>query len=84
MNTMNETMNTMNETVNTMNETTNANTETINGIVESVSDLCINDYTMITKEYCGEWVGATIERLPLWGGKIPSDDFWYENFEWPQ
>ena len=41
---------------------------------------CLNDYCSQTGEYCGEWVGATVKRLPFWGGNVPEN---YVNFEWP-
>ena len=44
-------------------------------------NVCINDITSVTNEYCGEWAGATIVRLPMWGNVI--EDFEVFNFEWP-
>jgi len=41
-------------------------------------DICINDYNWYSKKYCGEWEGATLRKLPLWGR--PDDKI---NFEWP-
>jgi len=41
-------------------------------------NVCIDDYYTLTGEYCGEWAGATLRKVPLWG------DFEGEfNFEWP-
>jgi len=41
-------------------------------------NVCIDDYYTLTGEYCGEWAGATLRKVPLWG------DFDGEfNFEWP-
>lgn len=31
---------------------------------------CIFDYRIKSGEYCGEWAGATLKRLPLWGDNI--------------
>lgn len=57
-----------------------ANSDITDQIVE-IENICVNDYFSQSGEYCGEWVGATIERLPLWGLKEPLND---ENtFEWP-
>ena len=53
----------------------------ITGQVVEIVDICVNDYFSQSGEYCGEWVGSTIEKLPLWGLKEPGDG---ENtFEWP-
>lgn len=41
---------------------------------------CVDDYTLETNEYCGEWAGATLGMLPLWG-QAPSDADVY--FQWP-
>ena len=41
---------------------------------------CINDFDSLTGEYCGEWAGATLKKVPLWGEKVSDDDV---NFEWP-
>ena len=27
----------------------------------------LNEFNVCSGEYCGDWVGATIEKLPLWG-----------------
>ena len=47
---------------------------------EGPVNTCLNDYCTQTGEYCGEWVGATVRRLPLWGGEVPEKSI---NFEWP-
>jgi len=46
----------------------------------SEMNTCLNDYCTQTGEYCGEWVGATVQRLPLWGARVPERSI---NFEWP-
>ena len=33
-----------------------------------------------TGEYCGDMVGATIKKLPLFGEQVEDDEI---NFEWP-
>jgi len=33
-----------------------------------------------TGKYCGEWEGATLKKLPLWGEQVLDDEI---NFEWP-
>ena len=35
---------------------------------------------MLSGEYCGEWKGATLKKLPIWGEKVSDDKV---NFEWP-
>ena len=40
---------------------------------------CVNDYCTTTGEYCGEWKGATLRRIPFWGAHPGSAI----NFEWP-
>lgn len=30
-------------------------------------NICTGDYMSVTGEYCGEWVGARIVKLPMWG-----------------
>jgi len=47
---------------------------------EGPVNACVNDYCSQTGEYCGEWVGATVRRLPFWGDEVPEN---YVNFEWP-
>ena len=45
---------------------------------------CLNDYCTQTGDYCGEWVGATVRRLPFWGTALsPEGPYEYINFEWP-
>jgi len=43
-------------------------------------NICINDYNSQTGEYCGEWVGATIRKLNLWGEQVEDDEI---DFMWP-
>jgi len=38
---------------------------------------CVDDYTLITNEYCGEWAGATLGMLPLWGQAPSADDVYF-------
>ena len=45
-------------------------------------DMCTGDYMSISREYCGEWVGAKIVKLPMWGAQVvdvDSDNY----FEYP-
>ena len=42
--------------------------------------ICIDDYFSISGVYCGEWAGATIVKLPLWGEVVSDSQI---NFEWP-
>lgn len=47
-----------------------------------MTGFCIEDYNSITGEYCGEWAGATLRKLPVFG----LDDALSANeidFEWP-
>ena len=39
---------------------------------------CVDDYTLITNEYCGEWAGATLGMLPLWGQAPSADDVYFQ------
>ena len=41
---------------------------------------CIDDFETLTGRYCGEWAGATIKKLPLWGVQASNEEI---NFEWP-
>ena len=43
-------------------------------------NICINDYNSQTGEYCGEWDGATIRKLNLWGEQVEDDEI---DFMWP-
>jgi len=46
------------------------------------ANVCIHDYYLITGEYCGEWVGAKLVKLPVWGDQeldTDSDNY----FEYP-
>jgi len=43
-----------------------------------MDSLCQNDINVLTNEYCGEWLGATLRKLPMWGGADAEI-----NFEWP-
>ena len=38
---------------------------------------CVDDYTLMTNEYCGEWAGATLGMLPLWGQAPSADDVYF-------
>ena len=42
--------------------------------------ICFEDYNTSTGEYCGEWAGATLRKMPVWGRSISDDEI---NFEWP-
>ena len=33
----------------------------------SQENKCVNDYCSVTGEYCSEWNGATLRRIPYWG-----------------
>ena len=57
--------------------------DTTTDVVDTVDTVdnageCIEDHNTLTGEYCGEWVGATIKKLPLWGDQEREIDF-----EWP-
>jgi len=47
---------------------------------EGQINTCFNNYCTQTGEYCGEWVGATVRRLPVWGAEVAEK---YIDFEWP-
>ena len=36
--------------------------------------LCTDDYYSISGEYCGEWAGATLKRLPIFGPETPDEE----------
>ena len=60
----------------------NKNTNSLEQIVQDTNvNICINDFYSQTGEYCGEWVGATLKKLPLWGESALDDD--EINYEWP-
>jgi len=42
--------------------------------------MCIDHYYSETGEYCGEWAGATIRRLEMWGEGVSENDI---DFMWP-
>ena len=42
---------------------------------------CVGDYNDVTGVYCGEWKGATLKRLPVFGRKYVSVND--TTFEWP-
>ena len=46
----------------------------------SEDNICYNDYYSQTGEYCGEWVGATIRKLSLWGEQVEDAEI---DFMWP-
>ena len=58
------------------------NTDDIAKISEDVAfikdnaGLCVDDHIYPTGEYCGEWAGATLKKVPLFG----YEDY---NIEWP-
>jgi len=35
-----------------------------------VDNVCDDEYYVVTGEYCGEWVGATIKKISFWGEEI--------------
>jgi len=37
------------------------------GMPLPTASTCIDGYYLETGEYCGEWAGATLRKLPLWG-----------------
>ena len=48
----------------------------------NTKNICTGDYMSVTGEYCGEWVGAKIVKLPMWGAQVvdvTSDNY----FEYP-
>ena len=55
------------------------NSENIDTIYNEES-VCINDFDSRTGEYCGEWAGASLKKLPLWGVKVSDEEI---DFEWP-
>merc|ERR1712223_1475154 len=42
------------------------------------SDKCTGDYISISGEYCGEWLGAKIVKLPMWGAQEEDSDNYFE------
>ena len=50
----------------TTTSTASTNTENIT-IIQNEDEMCIDGYYLETGEYCGEWAGATLRKLPLWG-----------------
>ena len=45
------------------------------------ANACVNDHCKLTGEYCGEWKGATLRRIPAFGEEKFIDS--EINFEWP-
>ena len=45
------------------------------------ADACVDGYRMLSREYCGEWAGAKLRKLPLWGVEQVDDE--EIDFEWP-
>ena len=45
--------------------------------IDELANACVNDYTLETNEYCGEWAGATLGMLPLWGQAPSADDVYF-------
>ena len=41
------------------------------------SNICGDDGFYSTGEYCGEWLGATIKKLPLWGAQDEDSDNYF-------
>jgi len=41
-------------------------------------DKCTGDYMSISGEYCGEWLGAKIVKLPMWGAQEEDSDNYFE------
>ena len=41
-------------------------------------DKCTGDYMSISGVYCGEWVGAKIVKLPMWGAQEEDSDNYFE------
>ena len=41
-------------------------------------DKCTGDYMSISREYCGEWVGAKIVKLPMWGAQEEDSNNYFE------
>ena len=56
------------------------NEQKINADLLNNAKNCINDFDSLTGEYCGEWEGATLKKMPLWGEQLSNDEI---NFEWP-
>ena len=53
------------------------NSQTIDSIQNPT---CINNFETVTGNYCGEWAGATLKKLPVWGEQASNSEI---NFEWP-
>ena len=48
------------------------------------ADACIDGYRMLSREFCGEWAGAKLRKLPLWmGWNVEQEDGEDIDFEWP-
>jgi len=45
----------------------NAAAEAAAAALAKIDVNCHNDYCITTGEYCGEWKGATLRRIPAWG-----------------
>jgi len=41
----------------------------------------LNDYLLLSGDYCGDWIGATLKKIPLWERHGVEDD--EITFEWP-
>merc|ERR1712156_1127530 len=41
-------------------------------------DKCTGGYMSISGEYCGEWLGAKIVKLPMWGAQEEDSDNYFE------
>jgi len=41
-------------------------------------DKCTGDYMSISGKYCGEWMGAKIVKLPMWGAQEEDSDNYFE------
>ena len=44
------------------------------------ANFCNNNFDSRSGEYCGEWAGATLKKLPLWDENLSDNQI---NFEWP-
>ena len=71
----------MNASMTDISNDTNENSDSI-AYIEENADICIDDFLSKSRDYCGEWVGATLKKLPLSGiYNVPIENGVY--FEWP-
>ena len=59
------------------NEVNDINKE-VNKISDDIAFICTDDYNHFTGEYCGEWKGATLRKLPLWNEQVGDDEITFE------